>query len=125
MSLIDASRRGFLKGACILSAGLMMSVRMVGRVHARVMDIRSCMLDRIGSVYGADAGFPRRASQDNVQVQDLYRKWLDRPLSHLSEEHLHTRWFDKSAALKELIARGTYPNPRAKEFGGGLYTYEE
>lgn len=45
---------------------------------------------RTAVVHGARR-FARRASQDNVQVQDLYRKWLDRPIGHLSEEHLHTR----------------------------------
>ena len=41
-------------------------------------------------------------------------------------ELLHTKWFDKSGALKELTAKGVYPNPRhVKEFVASGYPYDE
>ena len=42
-----------------------------------------------------------------------------------SEQLLHTKWFDKSAKVKELQAKGKFPNPRfEKEFADGTYPYE-
>ena len=47
-------------------------------------------------------------------------------LGHKSEELLHTKWFDKSGALKELTAKGVYPNSRhVKEFVASGYPYDE
>ena len=69
---------------------------------------------------------PKRASQDNAQVRTLYESYLGKPLGHKSEELLHTKWFDKSGALKELTAKGVYPNPRhVKEFVASGYPYDE
>ena len=124
MSFIDVTRRGFLKGACILSGGLLVGVRMASKAYAAVKDFKDYMEDRSAAVYNADSAFPKRASQDNSQVKALYDSWLGKPLSHKSEEHLHTKWFDKSEGLKALMASGEYPNPRYKEFEGTTYPYE-
>ena len=125
MSIAHTTRRGFLKGACFLSAGLMLSVRMAGRAFAEVKGIKAYMTDRINAVYGADSAFAPRASQDNSQVRAMYADWLGKPLGELSEEHLHTQWFDKSAEIKSLQRMGAYPNPRRKEFSRKTYRYEE
>lgn len=109
MSILKTSRRAFLKGACILSGGLMLGVRMAGKAYAAVRDISETMSDRINGVYGADKKFKSRASQDNKQVQALYEKWLGAPLGEKSEEHLHTKWTDKSAAVKALRESGAWP----------------
>ena len=82
------------------------------------------MLDRVGSVYAADAKFKIRASQDNAQVITLYKKFLHEPLSHESEHLLHTSWVDRSKDLAALKAKGAYPPPRMKEFAGTTYPYE-
>ena len=66
------------------------------------------MSDRLGGVYGADSKFPRRASQDNQQVRELYANYLGKPLGHKSEQLLHTKWFDKSAKMKELQAKASF-----------------
>ncbi|ATD81586.1 MULTISPECIES: iron hydrogenase small subunit [Desulfovibrio] len=124
MSIISTTRRGFLKGACILSGGLLLGVRMVNKAHAAVKDIKDYMADRTKAVYGADAAFPKRASQDNAQVKALYDNWLGKPLGHKSEELLHTSWFDKSKGLKALVDAGLYPNPRHAEFAQSAYPYE-
>ena len=70
------------------------------------------MLDRINSVYAADAKFKVRASQDNAQVITLYKKFLHEPLSHESEHLLHTTWVDRSKDLAALKTKGLYPTPR-------------
>ena len=126
MSFATVTRRGFLKGACMLSWGILLGIRMTGKAAAAVKAFKEYMGDRINGVYGADKQFSKRASQDNAQVRTLYESYLGKPLGHKSEELLHTKWFDKSGALKELTAKGVYPNPRhVKEFVASGYPYDE
>lgn len=124
MSFINYTRRGFLKTACVLSGGALIGLRLTGKAVAAAKQLKEYMLDRINSVYGADAKFKVRASQDNQQVITLYKKFLKEPLSHESEHLLHTTWVDRSKDLAALKAKGLYPNPRAKEFEGTTYPYE-
>ena len=125
MSIISTTRRGFLKGACILSGGLLLGVRMVDKAYAGVKGIRDYMADRINAVYKTDLQFPRRASQDNEQVKLMYKEFIGKPLSPKAEELLHTRWFDKSEGIKKLMAVGAYPDRRLPEFKDNPYLYEE
>lgn len=99
MSFATVTRRGFLKGACMLSGGILLGIRMTGKAAAAVKAFKEYMGDRINGVYGADKQFSKRASQDNAQVRTLYESYLGKPLGHKSEELLHTKWFDKSGAL--------------------------
>lgn len=124
MSISSFTRRSFLKGACIFTGTLFVSVHMAGRAYAAIKDIGGYMKDRINSVYKADAAFKERASQDNVQVQQLYKDYMGKPLSERAEEDLHTKWFDRSAGVKDLQAKGEFPNPRIKEFQDAPYPYE-
>ena len=112
MSFATVTRRGFLKGACMLSGGILLGIRMTGKAAAAVKAFKEYMGDRINGVY--------------AQVRTLYESYLGKPLGHKSEELLHTKWFDKSGALKELTAKGVYPNPRhVKEFVASGYPYDE
>ncbi|MHC1711743.1 MAG: iron hydrogenase small subunit [Solidesulfovibrio sp.] len=124
MSILAYTRRGFLKTACVLSGGALIGLRLTGKAVAAVKQLKEYMMDRIDSVYGADAKFKVRASQDNQQVITLYKKFLKEPLSHESEHLLHTTWVNRSRDLAALTAKGLYPNPRAKEFVGTTYPYE-
>ena len=124
MSFATATRRGFLKTACLLSGGALLGLRLTGKALAAVKQLKEYMTDRIDGVYGADARFPIRASQDNGQVKTLYKNFLEAPMGSKAETLLHTRWVDRSAALAKLKAEGAYPNPRAKEFAGTTYPYE-
>lgn len=99
-------------------------IRLTGRALAAAKQIKDYMLDRINGVYGADAAFPVRASQDNAQVKQLYADFLEKPLSHMSEKLLHTSWFDKSEGFKTLTAKGVFPNPRQATFDKSPYPYE-
>ena len=91
MKMMQLTRRGFLRAACVVAGGAMISRRMAGVAVARFRDIRDYMLDRIHGVYGADAAFPVRASQDNAQVRELYAAYLKRPLGPLSEKLLQKK----------------------------------
>ena len=124
MSILASTRRGFLRGACILSAGLMLGVRMTGKAYAAILDIKDTMKKRITAVYATDDHFPTRASQDNVQVQKMYNELYKKPLSEMAEHNLHTEWFNKSASIDALRKTGQYPNPRFKEFVNNPYPYE-
>ena len=126
MSIVNITRRGFLKGACILSGGLLLGVRMVSKAYASVKEIKGYMADRINSVYKADVeDFPVRCSQDNEQVKLMYQRFAGKPLSHKSEEIFHTKWVDRSAGIKKLMAEGVYPDKRAAEFKNSPYMYED
>lgn len=124
MSIKSITRRGFLRGCCILTGGLAMSIHWTGRAVAGVRSIKDYMQERIASVYREDKSFVHRASQDNVQVQELYKKFLDKHLSEKSHHLLHTKWTDKSAAVRKLHEEGQYPGPRGGEFRYKKYPYE-
>lgn len=124
MSIANFTRRGFLKAACVATGGTLIGLRLTGKAMAAARQLKDYMMDRINGVYGADAKFKIRASQDNGQVKTLYKDYLHEPLGHKSHELLHTKWTDKSAGLKKLAAEGKYPNPRAKEFDKPTYPYE-
>ncbi|MBQ7606427.1 MAG: iron hydrogenase small subunit [Desulfovibrionaceae bacterium] len=124
MSLMSQTRRLFLKGACVLTGGILLGVRMTSKAYAAVMQIKDCMNTRIKSVYAADDRFLKKASQDNVQVQQMYKLYYTKPLSEKAEHELHTKWFDRSASINELRAKGIYPNPRFAMFSKMPYPYE-
>jgi len=124
MQIVNLTRRGFLKAACVVTGGALISIRMTGKAVAAAKQLKDYMMDRINGVYGADARFPVRASQDNKQVQELYKTFLEHPMGHKAEQLLHTHWVDRSKGMERLKAEGVYPNPRAKEFAGNTYPYE-
>ena len=50
MKMMHLTRRGFLRAACVVAGGAMISLRMAGVAVARFRDIRDYMLDRIHGV---------------------------------------------------------------------------
>ncbi|MBQ9536916.1 MAG: iron hydrogenase small subunit [Desulfovibrionaceae bacterium] len=124
MGILASTRRGFLKGACILSGGLLLGIRFTGKAYAAVMEIKDTMKKRIASVYAADDRFPMKASQDNQQVIKMYKELYKKPLSESAHHNLHTEWFNRSASIDALRKNGNYPNPRFKEFQNNPYPYD-
>lgn len=124
MRMMEFTRRQFLKVGCIACGATLVSLRWTARAVAAAKTLKDYMLDRINGVYGADAGFKFRASQENPQVIKLYKDWLEHPNSHKAHQFLHMHFTDRSKGVKRLIAEGKYPNPRAKEFQGNTYPYE-
>ncbi|MCK4621967.1 MAG: [FeFe] hydrogenase, group A [Desulfuromonadales bacterium] len=51
---------------------------------------------RMDAIYRADAGLPLRKSHENPIVKQIYEEFLGHPLSHKSEELLHTKYFKRS-----------------------------
>ncbi|MCL6638123.1 MAG: [FeFe] hydrogenase, group A [Firmicutes bacterium] len=54
---------------------------------------------RIAGLYRADASMARRESHENQEVADLYRDFLEHPLSELAEDLLHTGYNSRAAKL--------------------------
>ncbi|MBU0535744.1 MAG: iron hydrogenase small subunit, partial [Nanoarchaeota archaeon] len=51
---------------------------------------------RMEAIYREDARLPLRKSHENPIVQQLYKEFLDRPLSEKSEKLLHTKYSMKT-----------------------------
>lgn len=75
---------------------------------------------RIEAIYEADRNMPLRKSHENPAVQELYRTYLERPLSPRSKKLLHTtyRWRHPFGTMAEKVAAGISPEGRAA--GGGV-----
>ena len=54
---------------------------------------------RIRSLQAGDAAKSLRESHENREIQELYRTFLERPLSPLAHELLHTRYVSRSKHL--------------------------
>ncbi|MBR4424124.1 MAG: iron hydrogenase small subunit [Mailhella sp.] len=124
MSIMTLTRRGFLRGCCVLAGTLAFGAHWTGRAVAGVLSVRDHMIERIGSVYREDKLFPTRCSQDNEQVKLLYQKFLEKPLSEKAEHLLHTKWFDRSKAVSMLRSDGVYPTPRGSMFRKMKYPHD-
>jgi NADH-quinone oxidoreductase subunit G len=55
-------------------------------------DIRK---QRAKGLYEEDAGLPHRCSHENPYVQQLYKDFLEKPLSHKSHKLLHTKYVSR------------------------------
>lgn len=60
---------------------------------------------RIAGLYRADASLAKRESHENQEVADLYRDFLEHPLSETAEKLLHTEYHSRAGKLKRLEAR--------------------
>lgn len=56
---------------------------------------------RIESLYNRDNSLKNRLSHENEEIKMLYNEFYKKPLSHLSEELLHTCFVDRSKDLGE------------------------
>jgi hypothetical protein len=123
MNAIDFTRRDFLKGCGLLGGAALVSASFPALVQAAgEKTLKDYMNARINAVYASDGKFGIRASQDNPQVQALYKNWLGDPGSEKSHQFLHMHFTDRSQNVKHLGDKAV--NPRAKEFEGQPYPYE-
>ncbi|MBG0775342.1 MAG: iron hydrogenase small subunit [Desulfovibrionaceae bacterium] len=103
----DVTRRDFLKVAGVATAAALLNPTLVMNADAAALDFVG---QRQASVYNADVKvYKLRKSQDNPMIQKIYAKdgFLgDGPLGHKSHQLLHTYYYDRSADLKALKAKG-------------------
>lgn len=56
---------------------------------------------RINSLYKKDASMKKRLSHQNPDIIEIYKEFLNEPLSEMSEKLLHTEYEDKSYLLNQ------------------------
>ena len=78
------------KGGCIGGAGQ-------PKMKARITD--EMRLKRIDGLYDKDNTIEIKCSYENPDVINIYKEFLDKPLSHLSHELLHTTFESKYSML--------------------------
>ncbi|MGI5837833.1 MAG: [FeFe] hydrogenase, group A [Chloroflexota bacterium] len=63
----------------------------------------------------ADVQKQTRVAQDNPIIVEVYRRWLEKPNSHLSHEALHTRYSSRRRIVGEEIEVIPQPDETTKE----------
>jgi site-specific recombinase len=124
MTTIPFARRSLVKVGIALGIAALAGIRLTSKAVAAVSELKSEMQRRLDGVYKADKVFVARASQDNAQVQELYKNFLTEPGSHRSHELLHMHFTDRSAVYRKLLSEGKLENPGANEFPDPTYPYE-
>lgn len=71
---------------------------------------------RIDSVYSMDERMVKRKSHENEAVKELYRALLEKPLSHVSHELLHTSY--SARPRKPAVSLKAQPASDTYELGG-------
>ncbi|AGL00472.1 [FeFe] hydrogenase, group A [Desulfoscipio gibsoniae] len=75
-----------------------------GQPRSAVPPSDEVRMQRINSLYQADARAQRRESHENAEVLALYQNFLKHPMSELAEELLHTKYTDRGKKVKEMTA---------------------
>ncbi len=75
-----------------------------GQPRSSVPPSDEIRMARINSLYQADAQAPRRASHENSEILAIYEKFLQHPMSELSEELLHTSYTDRGKKINALTS---------------------
>ena len=124
MNVINLTRRTVLKAGMAFGGAALFGINFTQKAIAAGNLIKQAMLDRINSVYAADKAFPIRCSQDNTQVQALYKNFLGEPGGSVSHQFLHMHFTDRSHYIQKLRDEKKLENPGAAEFEGENYPYE-
>ena len=125
MSAAVFSRRVLLKAGLVIGVVVLGGIRFGSEAHARVRKlVKSYMRDRLNAVYYTDATMPVRASQDNEQVQTVYRDFLGEPGGELAHKYLHMHFSDRSKAMNALKEEGKLANPGGERFKEASYPFE-
>lgn len=70
-----------------------------GQPKTTLAKLGETKMKRINSLYYKDANMKKRLSYENPDIIEVYNKFLDKPLSEISETLLHTKYEDKSYLL--------------------------
>jgi ferredoxin hydrogenase small subunit len=97
------TRRQFLKLSGFTAAFCLIGVNFVGEAYAKTQEFIG---KRLASVYKHDSEMSLRKSRDNLLVKKLYGDLLEHPLSHKSEELLHTEYTSRSSAVEQVRSMG-------------------
>lgn len=72
-----------------------------GQPKKKIPKRDAALKKRIESLYNRDNSLKIRSSHENEEIKQLYKEFYQKPLSHLSEELLHTCFTDRSKDLGE------------------------
>ncbi len=104
------TRRSFIKFAGIACGYAVLGLNVAKEAVAAAMDF---VAKRQDAVYAADSNdtiYAIKKSQDNPMITALYDKekgfLKEGPCGHDAHHLLHTHYFDRSAAVKALKAKG-------------------
>ncbi|SFG70040.1 [FeFe] hydrogenase, group A [Desulfotomaculum arcticum] len=75
-----------------------------GQPRSAVPPSDQVRMQRINSLYQADAKMEWRESHENSEILALYQNFLQHPMSELAEELLHTKYVDRSKTYNQLAA---------------------
>ncbi|SFR16133.1 [FeFe] hydrogenase, group A [Desulfoscipio geothermicus] len=81
-----------------------------GQPRSAVPPSDEVRLQRIKSLYQADARMQWRESHENAELLALYRDFLQHPMSELAEELLHTSYVDRGRSYNRLTAAAEMPD---------------
>lgn len=71
-----------------------------GQPLSKINEINDINKKRIEGLYKIDSKRTKRCSYENEEIKQLYKEYLNNPLSDKSERLLHTSFNDKSSLLK-------------------------
>lgn len=70
-----------------------------GQPKKKIPKKDAALKKRIESLYNRDNSLKIRTSHENEEIKQIYKEFYQKPLSHLSEELLHTCFIDRSKDL--------------------------
>ena len=74
-----------------------------GQPKITLLKLKETRLKRIASLYSEDERLTKRLSHENPEIKELYENFLTEPLGEISEQLLHTEYFDKSNLLEGKV----------------------
>ncbi|MBO5398157.1 MAG: iron hydrogenase small subunit [Clostridia bacterium] len=74
-----------------------------GQPKITLLKLKETRLKRIASLYSEDERLTKRLSHENPEIKELYENFYKEPLSEISEQLLHTEYFDKSNLLEGKV----------------------
>lgn len=72
-----------------------------GQPKITLANLEETRKKRIDSLYSKDENMIKRVSYKNSDIVEIYKEFLDKPLSKISEQLLHTKYEDKSNILNK------------------------
>lgn len=87
-----------------------------GQPKVKLPQVKKVQEARIASLYKSDEDTDVKASWQNKEIDELYKEFLDEPLSETAEWILHTYFSDKSDLLGNMKNLTPETNPSSNRF---------
>lgn len=100
---LKLTRRQFMKLSAVTAAICLSGLNFARDAYAKGKDY---IVQRLTQIYKRDQEMQYRKSQDNPMIKEIYKEFLEYPLSHKSETLLHTHYVPRNARIKELKDKG-------------------